>query len=68
MLPVEHLARTIPAASEPRRLEPAVQIGAIEIHIERPVPAPPPVVVRRAAPGPKPPLSRAFGVWGLRQG
>src|SRR5262249_53107664 len=45
----------------------SIQINSVEVRIERPEPPPAPAVVRRDPVAASPPLSRAFGAWGLRQ-
>jgi hypothetical protein len=67
LLPADHRQ---PEASPAGRVqpEPQVQIGSVEIHIERPV-APAPTVIASPAPAVAlRPLSRSFSAWGLRQG
>ncbi len=44
----------------------SIQIGCVEVYVERPV-APPPAIVSRPLSAPRPPLTRGFSAWGLRQ-
>jgi hypothetical protein len=61
-------SRPVPASNAQARPEPSVQIGTVEVHIQRPAPSPPQVILRRLPSVRKPPLSRGFSTWGLRQG
>jgi hypothetical protein len=49
------------------RAEPSIHIGSVEVRIERPVAQPLPSIINRSSSASRPPLSRDFGAWGLRQ-